>query len=415
MTSRERVLKALNFEEPDHVPLDLGGSMASGIHVQALVSLRRYLGLEKCLVKVCDLFQMLGEVEMDVVRKLRVDCLHVGWPVDQRFGIRLSHYKSWRLFDGTEVMVPGQFNVQVAEDGSWLLHREGDPNQPIEGHMPKDGYYFDMPSDLGFSFDFVPPGIEEVKRNVRPVTDGELRILEQKAKNLREGTDKAIVMECCPPVGLSRLGVGNFWEFQCLLMANPGYVKELFDFQTEHSLEVLKLIKEAVGDNADVITIMAYDLGSQDREVHPPEIFKEIHLPFLKRLNDWVHEHTTWKTFMHSCGSIAKMIPLLIESHLDIINPVQISAHGMDPQFLKREFGDRIVFWGGGVDTQHTFPFGTPAKVEEEVRRHIAILGTGGGFVFNPVHNIQPGVPPQNIVVAYQMASREDLIRGIRA
>lgn len=411
MTSRERVLKAFNFEETDHVPLDLGGSFASGIHIQALVKLRRYLGLKNKRVKVGDILQMLGDVEMDVVHALRLDCLHISWPTDNRFGIRLSDYKPWKLFDGTEVMVPGQFDVDVAKDGSWFLRRESDPNnanEPVEGHMPKGGYYFDLASDLRYSWDFTPPSVEEIRRSIPPVTDEELRILEKRAKDLREGTDKAIVMECCPPVGLSRLGVGSFWEFQCLVMANPRYVKELFDFQTGRSLRILKLLKQALGDNVDVITIMASDLGYQNGEVIPPESFKEVFVPFLKKQNDWVHQNTPWKTFVHSCGSITKMIPLLIESHVDILNPVQTSAKGMDPQFLKEKFGDKIVFWGGGVDTQHTLPFGTSAEVKEEVRRRISIFGSGGGFVFNPVHNIQSGVPPENVVSAYRAAAGGD-------
>ena len=171
--------------------------------------------------------------------------------------------------------------------------------------------------------------------------------------------------------------------------------------RTETALKNMELLKEYLGDSIDVVGLDGTDYGSQANEMFSPELFEELYVPFLKQQNDWVHAHTSWKTWQHTCGSVAKIIPLLVETHLDILNPVQLSAAGMDPHWLKKEFGGKLTFWGGGVDTQKTLPFGTAEEVRAEVIDRIRILGPGGGFVFNPIHNIQQGTPPENIVAAY--------------
>ncbi|GAH88668.1 unnamed protein product, partial [marine sediment metagenome] len=135
-----------------------------------------------------------------------------------------------------------------------------------------------------------------------------------------------------------------------------------------------------------------------------PELFEELYVPFFKEQNRWIHTHTSWKTWQHTCGSVPHIIPMLIETGLDVLNPVQTSAAGMDPRRLKSEFGDRITFWGGGVDTQKTLPFGAREEVIKEVTERVKIFGPGGGFLFNPIHNIQQATPPENIVAAFDTA-----------
>ena len=166
MTSRERVLEALSFREPDRVPLDLGGSIMSGIMAHPLDRLRRHLGLEAHPVRVYEVFQMLGEVEMDLVERLGIDVLPVE-PLVQFFGLRREGWKPWRLWDGTEVLMPGQFAIEVDAAGDWLLRSGGDPNQPVEGRMPKNGFYFDMPALTAGHYDYVPPPLEQVRRELR--------------------------------------------------------------------------------------------------------------------------------------------------------------------------------------------------------------------------------------------------------
>ena len=184
MTPRERVLKALNFEEPDRVPIDLGATIMSGIMAHSLDRLRRYLRLESRQVKVYEVFQMLGEVEGDLVERLGIDILPVE-PLVQFFGLRRERYKPWRLSDGTEVLVPGQFEVGVDPEGNYLLHDEGDRNKPVVARMPKNGFYFDMPSMTEAHFDFKPPPLDEVKKENHLSTE-ELEFLQERAEKLRK-------------------------------------------------------------------------------------------------------------------------------------------------------------------------------------------------------------------------------------
>jgi len=397
MTSRERVKKSLNFEEPDRVPTDLGGTIMSGIMAHALDRLRKYLHLEDRPVKVYEVFQMLGEVEMDVVGRLGIDILPVE-PLVQFFGLRREDYKPWKLWDGTDVLMPGQFEVEIDSEGNYLIHYEGDINKPVEGRMPKNGYYFDMSSMIETHLDFKPPSLEEIKKE-NHLSVQELEFLQERAEKLRKETDKAILLGCWGKVGLP--AVGSIPDFLCLMAINKRYVKDMFAIRTEIAIKNMELLKKYLGDNIDILGLDGYDYGSQKGELFSPEWFEELFVPYFKEQNGWVHNNTNWKTWQHSCGSIIKILPMLVETDLDIINPVQCSAEGMNPQWLKDTFGKKLVFWGGGVDTQKTLPFGTTEDVKNEVIERLKVFAPGGGYVFNPVHNIQAGVPPENIVTMY--------------
>jgi hypothetical protein len=393
---------AINHEEPDRIPLDLGGTIMSGIMAHALDRLRKYLHMQSRSVKVYELFQMLGEVEMDLVDRLGVDVLPVEPPI-QFFGLRREKWKPWKLWDGTNVLVPGQFAVEEDREGNWLLHSEGDPAKPVEGKMPKGGFYFDMASFIEAHLDFSPPALSEVKKE-NQLTVEELEFLAARAEKLRRDTDKALVLGCWGKVGLR--WVGSIPDFLCLLALDHGYVKDLFAVRTETALKNMEKLKKYLGDTIDILGLEGSDYGSQKNELFAPDLFEELFLPYLKEQNDWVHRNTGWKTWQHTCGSVTRIIPMLIASGLDIINPVQTSAAGMDPSWLKSEFGGKITFWGGGVDTQKTLPFASPEEVEQEVAKRIRIFAPGGGFVFNAIHNIQQGTPPANIVAAYDTARK---------
>ena len=400
MTSRERVLEALSFREPDRVPLDLGGSIMSGIMAHPLDRLRRHLGLEAHPVRVYEVFQMLGEVEMDLVERLGIDVLPVE-PLVQFFGLRREGWKPWRLWDGTEVLMPGQFAIEVDAAGDWLLRSGGDPNQPVEGRMPKNGFYFDMPSLTAGHYDYVPPPLEQVRRELR-LQDAELEFLAARAEHLRRTTDKALFLGCWDKFGLP--WVGSIPDFLVLMVTDPGYVRDLFALRTQTALENLEKTKSYLGDNIDVLGLDGTDYGSQNAELFSPQLFAELYVPCFQVQNEWVHRHTRWKTWLHTCGSVTKILPQLIEAGVDILNPVQTSAAGMDPVWLKSRFGGKIVFWGGGVDTQRTLPFAAPGEVADEVRERVRTFAPGGGFVFNTIHNVQQGTPPENIVAAYDTA-----------
>jgi len=400
MTSRERVRIALDFREPDRVPIDIGSNLQSGIMAHALDRLRRHLGLTPRRVKVHEVFQMLGEVEPDVVERLGADILPVE-PLVQFFGLRRENWKRWRLWDGTEVLVPGMFNVETDADGGWLLHFSGDPAAPLEGRMPRGGFYFDMPSLTESIPDWQPPAFAHVRAEHLLGTE-ELEHMQARAESLRATTDKALMLGAWDATGLP--WIGSIPDFLMLLATDRAYVRDLFAVRTEVALENLEKLQAHLGDSIDIIGMEGTDYAGQDRELISPELFEELCVPFFRQQNSWVHERTSWKTWFHCCGSIPRLLPLLIDAGVDIINPVQTSAAGMDPRTLKERFGGRIVFWGGGIDTQRTLPFASPAEVAAEVRERIRIFGPGGGFVFNPVHNIQQGTPPANIAAAFDTA-----------
>ena len=185
-------------------------------------------------------------------------------------------------------------------------------------------------------------------------------------------------------------------------MIHPEYIQGIYEMQCEVALENLKLLREAVGDRIDVIGISGTDFGTQNGTFISPDMYREMYQPFHKKLNDWIHANTSWKIFYHSCGSVVTLLDDFIEAGVDILNPVQCSAAGMDAKILKERYGDRLVFWGGGVDTQKTLPFGTPEEVRQEVRERIETFAPGGGFVFNTIHNIQPGTPVENMMAMFE-------------
>lgn len=402
MTSRERVLTALDHREPDRVPLDLGGTFCTGIAAQAVTQLRRQLGLADHPVKVYDLYQVLGEVELDLVERLGLDCLPV-FPPTVTMGLRNEAWQTWTLMDGTQVMVPGSFEVEVTPAGDWLFYPQNDRSRPPNCRMPKGGFYFDTIGYGDFHPDWEPPPLESLRGMVDwRVPDETLRWLQDRAHELHSTTDKCIVAHILPGIGWGY--VGSLTDFWCLLGRDPEYVKELFALYTERTLANLPRYWEALGSDVDVVFLTGLDFGTQKSEWFKPETFRDVYLPHLATAYAWIHEHTTWQIFEHSCGSIPSLVGMMADAGLDALNPVQTSAAGMDPQWLKDTVGDQLTFWGGGVETQSTLPFGTPDEVRAEVAERLRIFGPGGGFVFCPIHNVQANTPPENLVAAYETA-----------
>lgn len=397
-TSRKRVLTTIEHKKPDRVPIDLGGTLVTGIMAQTLDQLRRCLGLQKRRVKVYDVFQMLGEVEMDVVEKLHVDVLPVETPAVW-FNIKRENYKPWKLFDGTPVLVPGDFNVEIDDEGNWLLHDGGTPKKPIVAKMPRNGYYFDDLKLIGSSNELQRPSLNSLREEYL-LTEDELEFMAKRASFLRKETDKALISGFWIKSGLGL--IGSISDFLSLIALDKGYIREFLNKKQEIVLENLRLLWEALGENIDIVILEGFDFGGQNSELISPADFNELYLPYYKQQFGWVHENTTWKTFQHCCGSITKILPLLIDAGLDIINPVQTSAYGMDPTWLKQQFGDKITFWGGGVDTQRTLPFGTCDDVRNQVLERLNIFAKGGGYVFAAIHNIQLKTPIDNILAMFE-------------
>ena len=413
MTSRERIIKALNHEQPDRVPVDLGGSATSGISASVVSRVRRSLGLDKegDPVKVVEPYQMLGEVAPDLMEALRLDVIGLGGRKTM-FGFESKDWKPWRLFDGTDVLVPGGFNTVPDPNGDILMYPEGDQSAPPSARMPKGGFYFD-------SIVRQPP-IDEDNLNVEdnleefgPVTDEDLEHFRREADRLYSETDYAILgsfggtsfgdIAFVPAPFLKYpKGIRDIEEWYVSTAIRRGYVYEVFERQCEIALANLERIRQAVLDKVQVAFITGTDFGTQKAPFISNDTYRELYKPFHRRINDWVHTHTMWKTFNHTCGAIEPLIPEFIDAGFDIINPVQCSAAGMDPRGLKEKYGDEITFWGGGVDTQRTLPFGTPDEVRTEVRERLEIFGRNGGFVLNPIHNIQAGTPPENVLAMFE-------------
>jgi uroporphyrinogen-III decarboxylase len=180
------------------------------------------------------------------------------------------------------------------------------------------------------------------------------------------------------------------------------YVYKIFEKQCEIGLKNIEKLAKAVGDKVQVVFVSGTDFGTQRGPFISPQAYRDLYKPFQKAINDRIHKLTSWKIFIHSCGGIYPLIPDLIDAGFDVLNPVQCSAEGMDPRQLKNEFGNQLVFWGGGVDTQKTLPFGTPEEVYKEVRERIDIFAANSGYVFNSIHNIQSDVPTRNILAMFK-------------
>ncbi len=411
MTSRERVTAALNHRQPDRVPLDLGSTPVSGMQVSVVAALRRALGLAGGQVKVVEPYQMLGEIDADLRRALGVDTIGLGGR-RTLFGFENKDWKPWRLFDGTEVLVPGGFNTQPEPNGDILMYPEGDRSAPPSGRMPHGGFYFD-------SLIRQPPidddnlRVEDNLEEFGPISDEDLRHFEREAARLYTETDLAIVanfggtafgdIALVPAPWLKHpKGIRDVEEWYVSSVARRGYVFEVFSRQCEIALANLEQIRQAVGNRIAAVFITGTDFGTQRGPFLSLATYRELYKPFHRRVNGWVHAHTSWKTFIHSCGGVEPLIADFIDAGFDILNPVQCSAEGMAPEGLKARYGDRITFWGGGVDTQKTLPFGTPDQVRAEVRRRIQVFAPGGGFVFNTIHNVQAGSPVENVVALYE-------------
>jgi hypothetical protein len=413
MRPRERVICALEHREPDRVPIDLGSSVVTGIMVSVYAALRRALGVNDTPPKVSELIQMLGEVEIPVLQRLGCDVLGL-FPITGAFGIPHRDWKPWQTFDGTEVLVPGQFDYRVDERSDLLLSPRGDTSRSPSGRMPRDGYYFDIiPRQEPIDWDSLDP--DEFAEQFTRLSEEELAHLQETADELYRNTDFALLgvfggggLGDLPKVLAPELetpkGVRSFDDWMVAHLTHPQYIKDVFARQTEQALENLELYRQAAGDRIAAIYISGTDFGTQRGEFISPDLYRELYQPFHRQMNEWVHGHTDWKTFYHCCGSIYHLIPSFIEAGVDILNPVQCSAANMEPERLKREFGDKLVFWGGGVDTQRTLPFGTADEVRQEVRERIRIFAPGGGYVFNPIHNVQAKTPVENVLAMFEAA-----------
>jgi hypothetical protein len=415
LTSRDRVRLALAHEEADLVPLDLGGSSSTGMLVNTVYMLRQALRLDPpgTPVKVVDTYHMLGEIAPDLQEVVGADIVELSIP-GNRFGEESNGWKEWTAFDGTPTLVPSGFNTEPDANGDLLMYPGGEASGQPSARMPKGGWYFDA-IERQLPIDDATLSPDDNLEEYKPISDVDLAYLGTAAERLSH-TGRAVMgaFGCTSFGNVVRIvgmglkepkGIRSVEEWYISLSQRREFVYEMFDRQCHLALQNLERIHEVVGERVDMVFLTGTDFGAQNGPLVSPKMYRELFKPFHARLNDWVHAHTTWKTFMHSCGSIWRLLDDIVDAGFDVINPIQTSAAAMDPAAIKAKYGGRVTLCGGGIDTQHVLPFGTPDEVRTMVRERMQVFGPGGGYIFSTIHNVQAGVPIENVRALYEAAN----------
>ena len=407
MTSKELFDLTVNHRQPEKMVVDFGSTNVTGIHVKSIENLRNYYGLENKPVRITDPYQMLGEVDHELAGILGVDVIAARGRKNIFGFFNHEPYKEYLTPWGQTVLVPEEFRTTNDKNGDVLIYPEGDTTSRPSGRMPANGFFFDaIMRQQPIVEERLDPNdnLEEYGR----VSDADLKFWKETVKVAR-ASGKAVIaglggtalgdIAHIPGTNLKNpKGIRDITEWYMSLVMRPEYVRTIFDRQSAIAVENLGRLYQVIGEQIDAVFICGTDFGTQDSTFCSPEQFDDLWLPYYQRINNWIHDHTPWKTFKHSCGAVESFMSRFIAAGFDIINPVQVNAQGMDPVHLKKTYGKDLVFWGGGVDTQKTLPFATPAKVKEEVLRLCDIFARDGGFVFTTVHNIQANVPVENLV-----------------
>lgn len=404
MTGKDKVLRALHHQS-GKVPVDFGSNAVTGMHVSIVGAIREHYGLERKPVKVIEPYQMLGEVDDELKEIIGIDVEGLLAPLTN-WGFPLADWKEWTTPWGQEVLVPGKFTTK-AEAGHLYIYPQGDTSAAPSGHMPEGGYFFDtIARQNHFNEDDIKA--EDNLEEFIPFTEEDLTYYNDHKERVKNSS--RAVLGSLPGTALGDIalvpgpgmkdprGIRDVTEWYMSMALRQDLLHEIFDRQTEIALENLQTYKNILGNTVQVVFTCGTDFGTQDSQFCSTATFDELYLPYYKKVNDWIHSNTSWKTFKHSCGAVEGFMSHFIEAGFDIINPVQCSAAGMDPKTLKDRYGKDIVFWGGGVDTQNTLPFGNPEEVRKEVLERLEIFSRDGGFVFDAIHNVQAKTPIENVV-----------------
>lgn len=391
----------MNHQEPDRIPIDLSGHRSSGIAAMAYARLRDYLGLPKRPIRVYDPVQQLAIVDEDVLKRFRVDTIELG----RAFALEDKYWTDWVLPDGTPCLMPVWAKPE-RRNGTWVLRsaRTG----AVIAQMPEGVWYFEQTlypfaerEDLDHLEDYLSESMwTAVASPPGPITAGPdgPQLLAEGARRLRRQTDRAII----GLFGGNLLEFGQFLfrndVFFMLLAGEPERAHRFLDRLMQMHLRNLDQYLASVGQHLDII-LFGDDLGMQLGPQVSPAMYREFFQPRERQMWSLVKSRAPHlKVMLHCCGGVRELLPGLIEAGLDAINPVQITCKGMDAAGLKRDFGSRLTFWGGGCDTREILSKAGPAQVRDHVRRQMDIWRPGGGYVFQQVHNILADVPPENIV-----------------
>jgi hypothetical protein len=406
MNSKDRLKQALEHKNVDRIPLDLGGTAVSGIHIKIVEELRKHFGLPSKPVKLIEPYQMLGEVDAELLDAMNIDVVGL-YGENNMFGFPNKNWKEFSTPWNQEILVPGDFNYSKEEDGSILIYPQGDTSVAATAKMPAKGFFFDALNRQAV-IDDSTLNPEDNLEEFNYLSDEDLAHWTSAAHSVQQ-TGRGVIasfggtalgdIALVPAMQLKNpKGIRDVSEWYMSLLMRRDYIHKVFEKQVEIALVNLARLKEAVGNIPDAVFICGTDFGTQDSQFCSLEDFQELYAPYYRKVNDWIHENTSWKTFKHSCGAVEPFLQAFIDAGFDIINPVQINAANMDPEQLKKEYGDKLTFWGGGVDTQKMLPFGSPEEVRTQVLQNCELFARGGGFVFNTVHNIQANVPIENVV-----------------
>lgn len=406
MTSRERVLTAINHLEPDRVPVDMGATPSSGISAIAYSNLLGHLGKSDLPVLIYDVVQQLAQPDEQILEHFGIDVIDIG----RSFNDKSYDWKPTLMANGDSAYYPVWFNPAGMSDGSFVTY--DDDGQRILSKMPVGATFFDQayfPYVDGYPDTFKDLDAEMGRimwaRDVHSPWDHASepdfwQKLREKTLFLRNNTDKALLVVC----GCNLFEWGTFLRridnFLTDLLTDPCNVEKLLDQLMIRHLATLEKVCNAVGDIVDIVRF-GDDLGMNTGPFMDAETYRKLFKPRHKILCDYVKTHSKMHTFIHSCGSISLLMPYMIDAGIEIFNPVQTRTYKMEPEFLKREFGKDCTFWGGGIEPVGILNNGTAAQIRDQVLERLEIFSRGGGYVFNTVHNILPDVPPQNIIAMF--------------
>ncbi len=401
MNSRERILATIRHEEPDRVPIDVGGTGVTGLNMVAYGKLRRHLGLTAGRARLFHTWIQIAELEAAIAERLHTDTVTLP-RYRMSLGLTNTDFKPWTFVDGTEFLVPVDFNPVKNEFGDYEWYENG----VKLAEAPGEGTH-------GFSLRYHPLKEATTTQEIDhwfdtydgnflariKVSDEELVWARNMAQQLRQTTDKAIVADYFATVLESAQGIIGWDTIYMHMMAQPKLAKHFFERLIHEQVTGIKRYLGAVGDYIDVF-MCADDIGHQRGPMMKPNLYREFVLPGHQAIFQTIHENSGAAVFFHTDGAVMSLLPELIEAGMDCFNTVQTDAANMDGLELKRRFGKNVTFWGGGVDTHRVMPFATPEQVREDVRRRLKIFAPGGGYVFAAIHNILGDVPPENILAA---------------
>ena len=395
MNSRERVLTSLNHKEPDKVPIDFGGMRSTGIMALAYSELKKYLNIHDGEIRVYDPMQQLADIEKSILDLFEVDVIDM---MNSFIGIEPGEWKEWILKDGTKALMLKKGYPEKIGDKFAIRDHTGE----VAYEMPPHSFYFDP----------VNPHLEKIssKEDIenyqwRFFSDEELKLIEKKSKYLYDNTEYAIMAGFGGNMLEGPQELRGWMNYMSDLMLGENYVDELLEKHCEVYLKNLKMFLQACGKYIQLIQ-MGDDLGTQNNPLISPDLYRAKIKPYHKILYSYVRENHDAFVFLHSCGSLYQLIPDLIEAGVQVLNPVQTNAKDMDPLRLKKEFGDKLTFWGGGMETQTVLLSGTPEDIENQVKERMKIFSPNGGFVFCQVHNIQYGIQPKNVAAMFDAVKR---------